>query len=312
MKTFTHRTAAVTGAGSGIGRALAVRLANEGADLALSDIDGAGLARTQAMIRDTGVEVTGTVLDVADRGQVDSWAADSAQHFGAVHLVFNNAGVAQSGSVQGNSYADFEWVLNINLWGVIHGTKAFLPYLIEAGEGHIINTSSVFGLQAQPGVSAYNTSKFAVRGFTEALRQELDLLDDGVSATCVHPGGIRTEIVRSARVGDGLEEIFGQGGAQVMDLFDTMLLTSADRAAAVILKGVRRDARRVLIGADAHLLDLEQRLVPGGYQRVNTSIITGLGWILDRLAGSGTDATTTHVTTVEPVAGPRMSARPVH
>ncbi|MEO9223170.1 MAG: SDR family NAD(P)-dependent oxidoreductase [Mycobacteriaceae bacterium] len=282
MKNFTRRTAAITGAGSGIGRALALRLADEGCHLALSDINPDGLHHTAALLDDKGVNTTTTVLDVADPDQIGTWAAATASRFGAVHLLFNNAGVAQSGSVQANTYTDYEWVLGINLWGVIYGTKAFLPYLIKAGEGHIVNTSSVFGLQAQPGVSAYNTSKFAVRGFTEALRQELDLLDNGVSATCVHPGGIRTEIVHSARIGDGLEELFGHGRSQVMDLFDRLLLTSADRAAEVILSGVRRNARRVLIGADARLIDLEQRLLPAGYQHLNTALLTGLGRLLDR------------------------------
>lgn len=283
MKNFRGRTAAITGAGSGIGRALALRLAAHGCHLALSDVNAHGLGQTAQLLNTAGVEVTTTRLDVADAGQMHAWAADTAAHFGAVHLAFNNAGVAQSGSVSGNTYADYQWVLQINLWGVIYGTKAFLPYLMEAGEGHIINTSSVFGLQAWPAASAYNTSKFAVRGFTEALRQELDLLDNGVSATCVHPGGIRTEIVRTSRVGDGIEELFGHGRDQVMDLFDSLLLTSADRAAQVILNGVQRDARRVLIGADARLIDLEQRLLPTGYQRLNTAVLTTAGRLLTRL-----------------------------
>lgn len=283
MKSFTGRTAAITGAGSGIGRALAIRLATAGTNLALSDIDKIGLAETAALVAGTGVKVTTTVVDVANRDEVGAWAAKASAHFGQVHLVFNNAGVAQSGSVTANSYADYEWVLNINLWGVIHGTKAFLPYLINAGEGHIVNTSSVFGLQAQPAVSAYNTSKFAVRGFTESLRQELDLLDNRVSATCVHPGGIRTDIMHASRVGGGMEELFGQSRGQVINLFDSLLLTSADHAAKVILNGVRRDARRVLIGADARLIDVEQRLLPARYQRVNTSLITALGWLYERL-----------------------------
>jgi len=283
MKNFAGRTAAITGAGSGIGRALALRLAAAGANLALSDINPAGLSETAALLDGADITVTTTVLDVADRDQVGSWAAETAHHFGAVHLVVNNAGVAQGGSVHTNTYADFEWVLGINLWGVIHGTKAFLPYLLQAGDGHIVNVSSVFGLQAQPATSAYNTSKFAVRGFTEALRQELDLLGNGVSATCVHPGGIRTEIIRQARVGEGFEDLFGPGGTRVVDLLDSVLLTSPDRAAKLILDGVRRNYRRVLIGPDARLIDLQQRLLPTGYQRLNTSMVTGLGWLLDRL-----------------------------
>lgn len=283
MKNFAGRTAAITGGGGGIGRALAVRLATAGASLALADINPTSLADTAALLDEAGVEVTTTVLDVADRDQVTAWAADTAQHFGAVHLVFNNAGVAQGGSVQANTYADYEWVLGINLWGVIHGTKAFLPHLVQAGDGHIVNVSSAFGLAAQPATSAYNTSKFAVRGFTEALRQELDLLHNGVSATCVHPGGIRTDIVRTGRVGEGFEDLFGPGGTRIVDLFDSLLSTSPDRAAKVILDGVRRNSRRVLIGPDARLIDLQQRLLPTGYQRLNTSLVGGAGWLLDRL-----------------------------
>ncbi len=150
MKNFAGRTAAITGAGGGIGRALAVGLAAAGANLALSDINPAGLADTAALLDGADITVTTTVLDVADRDQVTVWAADTARHFGAVHLVFNNAGVAQGGSVHTNTYADYEWVLGINLWGVIHGTKAFLPYLVQAGDGHIVNVSSVFGLAAHP------------------------------------------------------------------------------------------------------------------------------------------------------------------
>ncbi|WP_078322449.1 SDR family NAD(P)-dependent oxidoreductase [Mycobacteroides chelonae] len=283
MKTFTNRTAAITGAGSGIGRALAARLARQNCNLALSDIDPVGLAGTAALLECMNVDITTTVVDVANCEQVTQWAAATAAHFGSVNLVFNNAGVAQSGSVEANSYADYEWVLQINLWGVIYGTKAFLPYLAASGDGHIVNVSSVFGLQAQPAVSAYNTSKFAVRGFTEALRQELDLLNNGVSATCVHPGGIRTDIVRRSRVGEGVSEVFGTGQSQVIDLFNSMLLTSPDKAAEVILTGVRRNSRRVRIGVDARLIDLEQRLLPTGYQVLNTALIKGLGRILDVL-----------------------------
>ena len=314
MKNFTNKTAAITGAGSGIGRALALRLAAEGCHLALSDVDADGLAATAGMLDGTPVRVTTTVVDVAHRAQVEQWAADTVAAHGSVHLIFNNAGVAQSGSVAANSYTDYEWVLGINLWGVIHGTKAFLPHLQHAGEGHVINTSSVFGLQAQPGVSAYNTSKFAVRGFTEALRQELDLLHTGVSATCVHPGGIRTNIVTTAPVGDGLEELFGHDGARIMAAFNSLLLTSPDRAARVILDGVRRNARRVLIGADARIIDAEQRLLPAGYQRANTLLVTGaahlLRWLPQR-PPSRTPAVLPETAATPPPGTPARTASPV-
>lgn len=273
MKSFSGRTAAITGAGSGIGRALAQRLAAEGCHLSLSDINADGLAETMASLA-ASVTTTSALVDVADPAAVEAWAAETVRGHGRVDLVINNAGVAQAGSVAGSDLKDYAWVLDINLWGVIHGTKAFLPYLTAAGTGHIVNISSVFGLQAQPGVSAYNTSKYAVRGFTESLRQELDVLRCGVSATCVHPGGIDTAIVRNARISDSGSDVFGDSFMDMTTAFGKLLRTSPDDAARAILKGVERDSRRVLIGWDAHLLDLEQRLLPASYQRINAVAIS--------------------------------------
>jgi short-subunit dehydrogenase len=173
MQSFRNKVAAITGAGSGIGRALAVQLAERGCDLALSDVHADGLRQTAALVEPMGVRVTTAQVDVAVRDQVRAWAARAANEHGKVNLIINNAGVAHAGTVEATDYADYEWIMGINFWGVVHGTKEFLPYLIESGEGHVINVSSVFGLFAQPMVSAYNASKFAVRGFTEALRQEL-------------------------------------------------------------------------------------------------------------------------------------------
>ncbi|GAB2768531.1 SDR family NAD(P)-dependent oxidoreductase [Nocardioides salsibiostraticola] len=270
MKNFANKTAAITGAGSGIGRALALSLAAQGCHLSLSDIDPHGLGETAALLADRDITVSTSVVDVADREQMKQWAVETIEHHGRVNLVFNNAGVAQSGTVVANSYEDYEWVLGINLWGVIHGTKEFLPHLLASGDGHIVNISSVFGLQSQPGVSTYNTSKFAVRGFTEALRQELDITAPGVSATCVHPGGIRTNIMKSSRFGESMADLFDDANT-VRSAFEGMLVTSPDAAAEAILNGVRRNARRVLIGLDARFLDLEQRLLPTRYQSLNAS-----------------------------------------
>ena len=176
MKDFRNKVAAITGAGSGIGRALALNLAAQGCHLAISDIDPKGLEATAKQAKAHGVTVTSKTLDVADREAMHAWADEVVREHGQVNMIFNNAGVAQSGSVEGTSYEDYDWILDINFRGVLYGTKAFLPYLKKApGGGHVINVSSVFGLFSQPGMSAYNATKFAVRGFTESLRQELDL-----------------------------------------------------------------------------------------------------------------------------------------
>ena len=207
MKNFENKVAAITGAGSGIGQQLAIQLAKQGTHLALSDLNEQGLAETLNYVKDYPISVTLTKLDVSDRKAVEDWAKQCQQDFGQVNLVFNNAGVALASTVEGLSYEDAEWIFNINFWGVVYGTKAFLPYLKQSGSGHIVNISSLFGLTAQPTQSAYNATKFAVRGFTEALRQELDLENCGVSATCVHPGGIRTNIANSARMSDSIRTL---------------------------------------------------------------------------------------------------------
>ncbi|NQD96625.1 SDR family NAD(P)-dependent oxidoreductase, partial [Pseudomonas sp. CrR25] len=204
MKSFENKVAAITGAGSGIGRALAYRLARQGCHLALADVNEEELAETAAQARRLGVNVSTRQVNVAERDAMHAWAEQVVAEYGRVHAIFNNAGVAQGGTVEGNDYSDYEWIMAINFWGVLHGTKAFLPHLKAAGEGHVVNVSSVFGLFAQPGMSAYNASKFAVRGFTESLRQELDMQGCGVSASCVHPGGIKTNIAKTARMNASL------------------------------------------------------------------------------------------------------------
>ena len=175
MKDFNNKVAAITGAGSGIGQQLAVLLAKAGCHLSLSDVNAAGLQATQQLLQAYPVKVTSQIVDVAQREQVAAWAQQTVQDHGKVNLIFNNAGVALGSTVEGMDYADLEWLMGINFWGVVYGTKEFLPLLKQAGEGHIINISSLFGLTSQPTQSAYNASKFAVRGFTEALRQELDM-----------------------------------------------------------------------------------------------------------------------------------------
>jgi butyryl-CoA dehydrogenase len=269
METFQGKVAVVTGAASGIGRALALDLASRGAELALSDVDETGLEATVKDAAARGVAVSHARVDVADREAVQAWAERVVADHGRANLVVNNAGVALTATIEETAYEDFEWLMGINFWGVVHGTTAFLPHLIASGDGHVVNVSSVFGIISVPSQSAYNAAKFAVRGYTECLRQELEMAGHPVSATTVHPGGIKTNIARSAR----MQEV--EGGAtrdEMADQFERMARTTPERAARVILEGVLRNRRRVLIGADARIIDWMQRLFPTGYQRVLTAV----------------------------------------
>ena len=264
---FAGKVAALTGAASGIGQALAEALARQGAHLALVDVDEDGLTATAERCEGHGVKVRTRVVDVADAGQVQAWADAVIDEFGGVQLVVNNAGVALGATVEAMSLDDAHWLMDINFWGVVHGTKAFLPHLLAAGEGHIVNVSSVFGLMSIPTQSAYNASKFAVRGFTDALRLELELADTAVRCSTVHPGGIRTGIVRNARFHDASTGLAG-GPDERADRFAKAARTSPERAAEVILDGVARDRRRILIGLDARIFALLARLPTGVAERV--------------------------------------------
>jgi NAD(P)-dependent dehydrogenase (short-subunit alcohol dehydrogenase family) len=274
MKHFSGKVAAITGAASGMGRQLAIRLAERGCHVAISDVNAAELEITAERARAYGVRVSTRVLDVSDRASMQAWADDTAAEHGKVNLIFNNAGVALSSTMEGVRYEDFEWIMGINFWGVVYGTKAFLPYLKAAGEGHVINTSSVFGLCSQPGMGGYNASKFAVRGFTESLRQELDLQRCGVSATSVHPGGIKTNIARAGRVDRNIEGLLVKDSTKGAAQFEKLFITTADSAALTILKAVQRDARRVLVGPDARLIDWMVRWFPSFYQVIVAFVTT--------------------------------------
>jgi NAD(P)-dependent dehydrogenase (short-subunit alcohol dehydrogenase family) len=263
MKDFTGRVAAITGAASGIGRSLAVQLAEAGCHVALSDVNEASLAETAVMCEGHGVKVTTARVDVADRTAVHAWADEVVAEHGKVNMIFNNAGVAVSASVEHMSYDDMDWLMGINFWGVVHGTKAFLPHLLASGEGHVVNISSVFGLIGIPTQSAYNAAKFGVRGFTDALRLELKTDRSCVSCTTVHPGGVRTNIARDARIHPSSLPP-GRAGDPA-DAFAKIARTTADEAAMAILRAVQRDKRRVVIGADGKMFDLVSRLPAGVY-----------------------------------------------
>jgi len=264
---FEDRVAAVTGAGSGIGRALAVELSRRGCHLALSDVDESGLAETVSRCEGAGVKVTSSLVDVADRAAIEAWAEQVVGEHGRVNLVFNNAGVALGATVESMSQDDLRWLMDINFWGIVHGTQTFLPHLEASGDGHVVNLSSVFGLISVPSQSAYNASKFAVRGFTDALRMELEIDGRPVSATTIHPGGIKTNIARNARLDDSVAGLAGSRH-EVGDAFDRIAMTSPAKAARQILTAVERDRRRALIGPDAKVIDLISRLPAGLYQRV--------------------------------------------
>jgi NAD(P)-dependent dehydrogenase (short-subunit alcohol dehydrogenase family) len=264
MRTLEDKVVVISGAASGIGRALALDAGRRGATLALSDVDTTGLRQTGDLLR----EATGSVarldeLDVRDRDAWRLYAASVAADLRQVNVVVNNAGVALSGDVEDMSYDQLERVMDVDFWGVVHGTKEFLPHLIASGDGHVVNISSVFGLFAVPGQSAYNAAKFAVRGFTEALRQEMLVNGHPVGVTCVHPGGVRTPIARNAAAAKGVDQ------AAHAAFFDSRLArTSPERAAQVILDGMLAGKPRVLVGRDARLLDALVRVTGSGYQRV--------------------------------------------
>ena len=261
---FHGRTIAITGGASGIGQALAVELAKRGSDVALCDLDEAGLEETRQRVERLGRKVTTRLVDVSDRAAVEGFRDMTLEAHGRVDGIVNNAGVSLSESVSDMSYEDLEWIVGINFWGVVYGTKAFLPALLERDDGWVVNLSSVFGIIAVPYQSAYNATKFAVRGFTEALRAELH--ETGVTALTVHPGGIKTNIVRKGRIRatpDGVDK------AHVVENFDKeMARTTAEQAGAIIADAMAARQPRVLVGPDAHLIDAVQRALPVRYQDV--------------------------------------------
>ncbi|ODR04268.1 acetoin dehydrogenase [Mycolicibacillus koreensis] len=267
-ETFAGKITVVTGAGSGIGRALATNLAGRGATVAITDVDEAGLAETAELIRAAGGSVASHRLDVTDHRGASTYAEEIHARFGAVHQLYNNAGVEHHGDLEHSDLSQIRRVMDINYGGVVNLTKAFLPYLIESGDGHIINVSSLFGLLGIAGQSAYSASKFAVRGLTESLRQEMLAAGHPVQVTCVHPSSVKTAIARNTSVAAG------EDAAAVAALYDDKLARiSSDRAAQIILRGVSRRRPRVLIGADAYALDVLVRLLGPAYQRGAAALV---------------------------------------
>lgn len=258
MYSLQNKVALVTGAGSGIGKSLAELLSSKGAKLALADWDEAGLQSTADSLN---TPVISEKLDVADRHSVEEFAKKAIAHYGQVDVIINNAGVALLQKAQDMRYQDLEWLMDINFWGVVYGTHAVLPQMLERDTGYIVNISSLYGQIAWPGNSAYCAAKFAVRGYTEVMTQ--DLKGTGVKALSVHPGGIQTNIVRNARFSDSDDT---PNKDTVVKAFDKLAMTSADSAAKQIVRAMERQKVKLIIGQDAKFLDRAQRLFPVSYR----------------------------------------------
>ncbi len=264
MWDIKGKVAVVTGAASGIGRETAILLAKEGCEVAISDMDMEGLEETAKMARINGNKISTAKLDVADKKAFFDYAEQVIEDHGSVQIVVNNAGVALTATIDEMEFEDFEWLFNINFWGMVYGTKAFLPYLKKNAAAHVVNISSVFGLCAIPTQGAYNCSKFAIRGFTEALGQEM--AGSGVTVSSVHPGGIRTNIAKKARFKSSSAPVKNKNEAA--DAFEKAARTTPAQAATTIVNGIKKRKRRVLVGPDAYIFDLSARLFPSLYQRL--------------------------------------------
>jgi short-subunit dehydrogenase len=265
MTSIRGAAAAITGAASGIGRALALELAARGCNLALADRDEAGLRGTAEAIGNR-VKVTVHRVDVGEPSQIADFAQSAIAAHPALNIIINNAGVALLGQFTEVDQAQMEWLFNINFWGVVHATRAFLPQLSAQREAHIVNLSSIFGIVAPPGQTAYAAAKFAVRGFSEALRHELQMADSRVRLSVVHPGGVATNIARNSHTGVGVAD--NARRVQMIERFDTVAKTTPKEAALRIIKGIENNEPRILIGPDARVMDILQRLRPGTYWSV--------------------------------------------
>ena len=269
MTAIRGAAAAVTGAASGIGRALALELSARGCDLALADRDEAGLQAVAAEIAKTTPQkaapqkVTVHRVDVGEPAEIDEFAQAAVSAHPGLTIVVNNAGVALLGQFSEIDQAQMDWLMNINFWGVVHSTRAFLPHLARQREAHIVNLSSIFGIIAPPGQTAYAAAKFAVRGFSEALRHELQMAASPIKLSVVHPGGVATNIARNSRTGTGMTD--NARRVQSIERFDAVAKTTPKAAALRIITGIEKNQPRILIGNDARFMDLLQRLRPATY-----------------------------------------------
>jgi NAD(P)-dependent dehydrogenase (short-subunit alcohol dehydrogenase family) len=273
VRNLANKTLVITGASSGIGRALAIAGARHGANLALCDVDVPGLAATKADVERLGVRVFAAHVNVSDASAMRAFAADVVSHLGGADVVVNNAGVSLSELVGAMKIEDFEWLFSINFWGVVHGCEAFLPQLRQRPSAQIVNISSVFGLIGIPGQSAYCASKFAVRGYSESLRAEL--MGSKIGVTVVHPGGVKTNIVRNGRHYSDATGVRVDPAVLARE-FENLVQVTPERAAAVILKAIRGRQRRVLIGVEAYFFDALQRLLPASAGQILGRLMTQL------------------------------------
>ena len=267
MTAIPGAAVAVTGAASGIGRALAIEFAARGADLALADRDEAGLREVAAEIAKASTrKVSLHRVDIGSSEAVAAFAREVIATHPALNILINNAGVSLLGLFHEIDQPQMEWLFNINFWGAVHATRAFLPHLAGQPASHIVNLSSIFGIVAPPGQTAYSAAKFAVRGFSEALRHELQMAKSPIRLSVVHPGGIKTNIVRNSRAGSGVTD--NERRVQSIERFDAIAQTSAKDAALRIIKGIEKNEPRILIGGDARFMDLLQRFRPATYWNV--------------------------------------------
>lgn len=275
MNSVRGKVAVVTGAGSGIGRALALELARRGARLALSDVNDTGLAQTAERAQALGAQVHTDHVDVSRRADVQAHASAVAERYGVIHQIYNNAGIAGGGrTVLETDWEVYERVLAINLFGVINGTKAFLPHLLASGDGHVVNISSLNGYTAQPTLSAYCASKFGVRGFTEVLRTEMIMAGSPVKVTTVHPGGVKTNIASAEAAAEEAKGgvLTAAQQARVRAYNDKLLSMAPEQAARIIVDGVEAGSARIRVGRDAKIADRIVRLLPTLYPHIVTRL----------------------------------------
>jgi NAD(P)-dependent dehydrogenase (short-subunit alcohol dehydrogenase family) len=264
MKDLNDKVVVITGAGSGMGREMALLAARRGAVLAVSDWNESALAETVDLLKEAGArELRSDVVDVSDRDAVAELATAVVDQFGRVNMIVNNAGVTVTGDFEEMRYEDFDWIVGVNFMGVVNGTKEFLPHVIASGDGAVVNISSLFGLISMPGQTAYNATKYAVRGFTEALREEMLINGHNVTVTCIHPGGIKTGIARNGR------KTASQDAESIDSFFEKKLARmTAEKAARIILDGAQAGKARVLVGIDAHAMHHFAKVLGSRYQDV--------------------------------------------